>query len=263
MERSIQQVIDKIVNEIPGAPYPETVDVLKTGDPEWKVSGIAVTFMATYQVIEEAIRAGANLIITHEPIFYNHLDKTDWLKDDAVYQAKRDLIEENHVAIWRFHDYLHSLQPDPTIVGLLHALGWSAYALPENPLVCKIPPRSAHELVGEIKTKLGIANVRIAGNMQMTCETVGFMVGAIGGGAHIEMFGQQSLDMLVCGEINEWETNEYVRDAVSARRALSLVIIGHSTSEEDGMREIVPWLEDRFPGTPVTFIPTGQSLSTL
>jgi putative NIF3 family GTP cyclohydrolase 1 type 2 len=263
MERTIQQVIETIVSAIAGAPYPETVDTLKTGNPDWKVTGITVTFLATYKVIEETIKNGANLIITHEPVFYNHLDETDWLKDDVIYQAKRRLIEDNHIAIWRFHDYLHSIQPDPTIVGLLKTLGWSSYALPEYPFVCKLPPRPAHELVHEMKSKLGISNVRMAGDMQMTCEMVGFMVGAIGGQAHIEMLGQQSLDMLVCGEINEWETNEYVRDAVSARRPLALVVIGHSASEEDGMREVIPWLQERLPAVPIAFIPTGQSLTTM
>lgn len=263
MEKTIQQVIDTIVSGIPGAPFPKTVDTLKTGVPEWKVNGIAVTFLASCQVIEQAIQSGANLIITHEPTFYNHLDQTDWLKEDAVYQAKRRLIEDNRIAIWRFHDYLHSIQPDPTIVGLLKALGWSAYALPDHPLVCKLPPRPAHELVREMKSKLGIPTVRVAGDMNMTCERVGFLVGAIGGRAHIEMCGEQALDMLVCGEIDEWETNEYVRDAASTGRALSLAIIGHAVSEEDGMREMVPWLQARLPGMPIAFIPTGQALTTM
>lgn len=260
MERTIQEVIDTIVSAIPGAPYPETVDTLKTGDPNWKVTGIAVTFLATIDVIKQAIESGANLIITHEPTFYNHLDQTDWLKNDPVYQAKLRLIEDNHIAIWRFHDYLHSIHPDPTIVGLLKALGWTSYLLPEQELICKLPPRSAHDLVLEMKSKLGISNVRVVGDMQMTCETVGFLVGAIGGGAHITMFRERSLDMLVCGEINEWETNEYVRDALSAGRPLSLVIVGHSVSEEDGMREVIPWLQERLPETPIAFVPTGHAM---
>jgi hypothetical protein len=54
-----------------------------------------------------------------------------------------------------------------------------------------------------------------------------------------------------------------VRDSISAGRARSLTIIGHSISEEDGMKEMVPWLQERLPGTPIAFIPTGQSLTIL
>jgi putative NIF3 family GTP cyclohydrolase 1 type 2 len=260
MDRTVQDVINAIIVDMPGAPFPDTVDTLKTSDLHQKVTAIAVTFMATYEVIERAIQLGANLIITHEPTFYNHMDEIDWLKNDPVYQAKRRLIDEHHIAIWRFHDYLHSLQPDPTIIGLLKALDWTAYALPEQPFVCKLPRRTLRELVLEIKSKLGLATLSVVGDMQMTCESIGLLVGAPGGRMQIEAFSGLSLDVLVCGEINEWETNEYVRDATAIGHPRALVLTGHSVSEEDGMREIIPWLQARLPEVPVTFIPTGQSL---
>ena len=161
MERTVQDIINTIIAGVPGAPFPETIDTLKTGDAGQNVSAVAVTFMATYEVIEQAIKLGADLIITHEPTFYGHTDETDWLKDNPVYQAKRHLIDEHHIAIWRFHDYLHSLRPDPTIVGLLKALDWTTHALPEQPFVCQLPARSLHDLVLEIKSKLGLETVRV------------------------------------------------------------------------------------------------------
>jgi putative NIF3 family GTP cyclohydrolase 1 type 2 len=263
MERTVQDIINTIIADVPGAPFPETVDTLKTGDAGRKVKSVAVTFMATCEVIQRAIELGADLIITHEPTFYNHMDETDWLKVDPVYEAKRRLIDEHHLAIWRFHDYLHSLQPDPTIIGLLKALTWTTYALPDNPFVCQLPPRSLQELVLEIKSRLGLETVRVVGNMQMSCKRVGFMVGANGGRTHIEALSDLSLDVLVCGEINEWETNEYIRDAVGTGQPKALIVIGHSVSEEDGIREITPWLQERLPEMNVTFIPTGNSLHTV
>jgi hypothetical protein len=61
---------------------------------------------------------GANLVITHEPTFYNHLDETDWLTNDPVFQQKRTYIEQHNLVIWRFHDNLHQHQPDPTMAGI-------------------------------------------------------------------------------------------------------------------------------------------------
>jgi putative NIF3 family GTP cyclohydrolase 1 type 2 len=49
---------------------------------------------ASESVIEQAIAKGANLIIVHEPTFYNHLDETAWLVHDPIYQAKRRLIDD-------------------------------------------------------------------------------------------------------------------------------------------------------------------------
>ncbi|MDQ6889502.1 MAG: Nif3-like dinuclear metal center hexameric protein, partial [Bacteroidota bacterium] len=71
---TIQQVIDLILKSIPGAPFPKTVDTIKSGDPSQKVTGIVTTMFATDAVIEKTIKAGANFIIAHEPTFYNHLD---------------------------------------------------------------------------------------------------------------------------------------------------------------------------------------------
>lgn len=263
MERTVQEIIDTIIAGVPGAPFTDTVDTLKTGDPQQKVNAIATTFLATAEVIEQAIERDINLIITHEPTFYSHTDETHWLEGDPVYEAKCRLIEEHHLAIWRFHDYLHSLQPDPAISGLLKALEWTTYASTDQPFVCQLPPRTLDHLVREIKSRLRLANVRVVGDLQMTCQTIGLLVGAIGGEMHIKTLGRLALDVLVCGEIHEWETSEYVRDAMRLGYPKALIVIGHSVSEEDGMREIIPWLEERLPGMPITFIPTGHSLRTL
>ena len=91
------------------------------GDSSQELTGIVITFLATSDVIKQAAELGANLIITHEPTFYNHPDETDWLRNHPVYEAKRRLIEESHVVIWRFHDYLHSIPPDSTFMGLVRA----------------------------------------------------------------------------------------------------------------------------------------------
>jgi len=92
---TIQDVIDLILEAVGVEPIERTVDTIKSGDPAQPVTGVATTFLATTDVIERAASAGANLIITHEPTFYNHFDQVDWLEDDAVYLNKRRLLEEH------------------------------------------------------------------------------------------------------------------------------------------------------------------------
>src|ERR1035438_6245172 len=71
-----QQVIERIQAHV-GVPWhSETVDTFKAGDPATRVTGIATTMMATYDVLVRSAAAGKNLIITHEPTFYSHLDRT-------------------------------------------------------------------------------------------------------------------------------------------------------------------------------------------
>src|SRR5580704_3730099 len=61
------------IQEHVGVPWQkETVDTFKAGNPDTPVTGIAVTMMATMDVLQRAAANGQNLVITHEPTFYNH-----------------------------------------------------------------------------------------------------------------------------------------------------------------------------------------------
>ncbi len=52
---------------------PTTVDGIAAGDPSAVVRGVAVTTLATLEVLERAVEAGANVVVTHEPLYYDHL----------------------------------------------------------------------------------------------------------------------------------------------------------------------------------------------
>jgi hypothetical protein len=89
------------------------------------------------------------------------------------------------------------------------------------------------------------------------------MPGAAGGRRQIENTSREKPDVLVCGELQEWETAEYIRDAQSMGQKISLVVLGHIASEEPGSAYMADWLRKKFPAIPVTHIPAGKSLSFL
>ena len=124
---TVKQVIDIILKEIPNAPFPTTVDQLRSGSMEQEVTGIVTTMFPTIEVIERTAKAGANFIIAHETPFYNNQDETDWLQQDDAYRYKIDLLNKYKIAIWRFHDYWHAHKPDGIIMGNLIKLGWEKY----------------------------------------------------------------------------------------------------------------------------------------
>src|SRR5229473_4046286 len=93
-----REVVARIQQQV-GVPWQsDTVDTFKAGNPDSPVSGVAVTMMATLDVLQRAAAAGDNLIITHEPTFFDHLDISDQLPekdDDPVLMAKRKFIAEH------------------------------------------------------------------------------------------------------------------------------------------------------------------------
>lgn len=259
MALSIQDAIDTIIASVPGAPLAETVDTVKTGDASQPLQVAAVTFTASYLAITQAIQLGANLLITHEPTFYNHFDSTDLISSDPVYLAKKALIEKHNLVIWRFHDYFHSITPDHTVLGLIEQLGWQPSATGQ-PYCCNIPSQTLRELTQHVQTHLG-STVRVVGNLDMTCQKVAIAPGFPG--LEIQLETLKGADVLIAGEINEWEISEYVRDAAAINHPKGLIVIGHQVSEEAGIRRIVPWLCDRLPGVEIHFIPNQNAFHYL
>jgi putative NIF3 family GTP cyclohydrolase 1 type 2 len=219
------------------------------------------TFLATLDVLRKSAGLGANLVIAHEPVFYNHLDETDWLAGDRVYEAKRRFIEENRLVVWRAHDSWHSLEPDPVTMGTLKALGWERFAVKGNEHLCDIPPATLASLAATLKQKFGSHGVRFVGDPGLTCRRVALSLGASGRESHIRALRRTDVDALVVGELSEWETSEYVRDSGAAGWPKAVVVVGHAASEEAGMRELALWLRPRFPALSVTHVPTGDAFT--
>jgi putative NIF3 family GTP cyclohydrolase 1 type 2 len=257
---TVGEVMDLFINQVPGAPLPNTVDTIKAGSRDTVVTGIITTMFATIDVINKAINEKANFIIAHEPTFYNHTDEKDWLKDDKVYQYKRDLLVNNNIAVWRNHDYVHSLAADGVREGVLAQLDWKRFDTGKGENLVFAHPVSLQALIDYLKEKLSIPIVRYIGNESQMCQKVLLMPGASGGRNQITAISKNQPDVMVCGEVQEWETAEYVRDARAAGEQLSLVVLGHIASEEPGSEWMANWLKKNVPGVPVTHIPAGNSL---
>ncbi len=111
-----------------------------------------------------------------------------------------------------------------------------------------------------MKDRLGAASLRVVGDLDGPCEHLALLPGAR---TQIGVLGVPQVDAIITGEIAEWETSEFARDAAHLGLGQGLIIAGHATSEEPGMRWIVPWLEQRLPGVPVQFVPTSRAFQQL
>lgn len=263
MKVTVEDVMHKLLLTVPR--LESTVDVLRAGDPRTEVRAIATAFMATHEVIEQAVACGVNLLITHEGTFYSHMDQTDWLEQDAVYQAKQQLIEQSGIAIFRLHDGIHRYQPDGIMTGLIQALDWDRYVTAHERVVSllTLPVMTVRLIAEHVKRQLGISFVRVVGDPAMSCRHIGLLAGYRGGGAlAIPQYGNEGLDLVIAGEGPEWETPEYVRDAVHQGKKKALILLGHAESEASGMKVLAETLAAAFPTVPVQFF-TNTPLFTV
>jgi putative NIF3 family GTP cyclohydrolase 1 type 2 len=259
---TVQQVIDRIVAKIPGGALSQTVDTLKSGNGDQVVKGIVTTMFATVDVIKKCVSLDSNFIIAHEPTFYNHLDETNFFGDDEVYRYKAGLLREHGIAVWRFHDYLHRHRPDGVRMGVLQKLGWEQYYVESSPAIT-LPETRLEDIVRHAKDRLGVSSVKVVGEPGHLCRRVAIMPGASGGRSHLAVMKSQKPDVLICGEVNEWETTEYIRDARAMGMPTALIVLGHVLSEEPGMEWVVPWLKPIVGDIKVTHIPCGDPYSSV
>ncbi len=225
------EVLHRIQQRYP-FPVPETVDTIKAGDPSTPVTGIATTFLDTMDVLKEANRRGLNLVVTHEPTFYNHLDDTAFFANDPVYKEKLAFIQQHHMVVFRLHDEIHRTAPDAIEVGLLEALGWQTYAKAGDPFHVTIPPISLAALALQLQTKLNAPTMRIVGDPKLMITHIAFAPGASGLEPQVTKLRSEEIELLIAGEASEWETVEYARDAAAQGRHKALILLGHEPSEE-------------------------------
>jgi putative NIF3 family GTP cyclohydrolase 1 type 2 len=69
-----QQIVDRVKANIGVDWGSDDVDTFKAGDPATIVTGVVTTSMATLDVLQKAVQAGANLIVTAAPTFYSRAD---------------------------------------------------------------------------------------------------------------------------------------------------------------------------------------------
>lgn len=244
---SAGEIVERIKKNV-GVPWrAETVDTIKSGSPETTVRGIATTMMATFDVIQRAAAANRNFVITHEPTFYSHEDKTDALKSDPVYQQKQAFLDKNQMVVFRFHDHWHAHRPDGIATGMMEALGWAGKTDFEG--------ITLGELAKQIRDKLKIQTMRVVGDPQLKVHTVRANWGY---SSAPRAFSRSDMDVLIIGEAREWELIEYATDAITAGQKKGLIVLGHIVSEQGGMLNCANWLKTFVTEMPVEFIPAPE-----
>lgn len=235
----------------------ETVDTFKSGNPDHMVTGVAVCMFADMETLRKAVANKCNLIIAHEPTFYNHSDKTDFLEKDPVYLKKSEYIKKHRLIIFRFHDHWHKTVPDGIYVGMIDKLGWKANQVDKSMVFFKFDEQTVGEFAKKLQEKLKGSQLRIVGDPMMRFTNVALAVGAPGSQSHINLLNSNFTELLVAGEAQEWETYEYVLDASMLGMKKAAIFTGHIPSEEAGMEYCANWLKTFIKEIPVIYLENG------
>jgi putative NIF3 family GTP cyclohydrolase 1 type 2 len=254
-----KQVADRIKEHV-GIPWAtETVDGIIIGSPGITISGVAVTMMATLDVLQRAAAGGQNMVITHEPTFYSHQDATEPLAKDPTFLAKRDFIAAHEIVVFRLHDHWHRMTPDGIDLGMRSELGWANHAVENGAGEFSFPASQLREFAAAMQSRLGARSMRIVGDPKLPIRRViarwgyaSLMPDLINAAARTDV------DLIVVGETREWELVEYVQDQIAAGANKALIVLNHVVSEQAGMKYCAKWMRDFIPEVPVEFVPTQE-----
>ena len=269
----MSEVIDGVKaycgHDLGGPIYDDTTrDQVLWGPVDVECTGIVTTCFASADVIRQAHARGANLIICHEALFWNHGDHTCWLAGNKTFAAKRALLEECGITVWRLHDHIHSGIPedgrlvDGIFMGLADKLGWRDYVRGDTvrPMEFEIPETSAGELARFLVGRLGLAGTRIVGDADARVRTVLVPMHLIGQFDNATTARMDSgFDCLVTMEATDFTTSEYVRDSAQLGLGKAMICIGHFNVEEPGMEYMLRWLPRAIGAdVPASFVASGD-----
>ena len=275
----ISEVIQRVkdysggIDSFTGKPIDEetTRDKVLYGDTAQECTGIVTCIWPTVDIIKRARELGANCIISHEAIFWNHGDHQDTVGDTAAFKAKKELLDDWGGAVWRCHDFIHSRAPidtdramaDGIFYGLADKLGWLDYRVGDDRGFCleyEIPETDATELARELVAKLDLNGTRITGDSHARVRRVRIpmhVTGEAKSDTHeINETDARGDDCLMTMEFIDFTTCEYIRDAGMLGQNKCAITIGHFNLEEPGMEYMVHWLPEAL-GTdaiPTTFV---------
>jgi putative NIF3 family GTP cyclohydrolase 1 type 2 len=260
-----QAIVDRIRQNIGVQWNPDTLDTFKAGDPSTAVTGIVTTSLATIDVMRRAMQAGANLIISSGPTFYSRADSPTPAgrrgaappQPDPIFTAKQNFITEQRLVVWRFSDHWRARTPDPFAEGIGNALGWAKYRVNGDPRRITVPATTMAALASSVKAKLDArGGIRAIGKPDARVQKIALLPGTHPIPTTLAVFPE--VDVIIAGEIREWESSEYARDLVHAGRNKGLILVGRSLSEEAGMNVCAGWLKTIVSDMPVRWLPAGD-----
>ena len=239
-----------------------TVDCFKYGDTNREAKKVVTCLTASVSVIKKAAEYGADLIISHEPTYYQHTDEID--ENSIVVSKKVALVKEAGIPICRFHDYMH-WTGDMISAGFLKAMDWEDKG--EFDGYCGFvlnEPKSPLEIVKEVEEKLDIKHVRIVGAREGAVTKIGLFLGHRGN----ESWGKLvdgDVQLALGGEWCEWRDGERVRDMAEFGLQKTALMLGHAASERAAMKLLADSINENFGSEEIEalYIECGELFSYL
>jgi putative NIF3 family GTP cyclohydrolase 1 type 2 len=249
----VQEIVDSVFDMAPNPPWGDE-NKFEFGDGSDTVTGVAVAWWITSDIMREMGERNLQLGLTHEPAVYELVPSYRWGKtlpaqDLAVNQNIARLASGRRLTIHRFHSNL-DLAGWGMGRAVLDQLGWKdcladwSRGVP----VVDIQPTRLRDLIAHVKARLNLPFIRYDGNLDRLVRRVtvpwGGMCVGWDGTACASPLG---FDAIIGGDI----TDGLVRFA--RENGWAVIDAMHHATEMEGMRRLTTRLQERFPNVRIEF----------
>lgn len=243
------EIREYVVGNSPWVDHEKTVDTIKSGNGDIELSKVGVCWFPSMANLQAAHEAGCQLLICHEPVYYDHFDSPKhpfYHQEPAV--SKRKFLEESGLVLLRLHDTWDNWPGigirDSWAAGLgldkrlkegsvwhLHGM----YEIKPQPL-----REFAQDIAGKIKP-LGEDSVQVIGDPDRIVSRPALGVGCIG--PDKEMVDAGADVLIVC-----YDGGAYwcVRERL-AELGAAIITVEHGTSEMWGLENLGRHLAEVYP----------------
>ncbi|MBA3533513.1 MAG: Nif3-like dinuclear metal center hexameric protein [Ardenticatenales bacterium] len=214
----------------------------QVGGDTVEVRAILVSLDVDQEVVEEAARHRATLIVAHHPILFRGLKRID----PTTYQGgmlRRLLCED--ISVFAAHTNLDAVRG-----GVNDALAEVLGLVPTHPLqavrgapegwgfgaVCEMDSVTTEEMVRRVVQALGVAQPRVTRGRGATPQHQRVALLGGSGASMIDDALRAGCTLYITGEVKYHEAQD------AARAGLTLIEAGHFHSERPVLRRLVDWL---------------------
>jgi dinuclear metal center YbgI/SA1388 family protein len=201
---------------------------LQVGARHWPVKKIRVALDPQPEVVVSACRENADLLVTHHPLIFRPLRRVDAATPvgravEAALAHKMAVVAV-HTNLDIARGGLNDLLAERIGLENISSLDTHAEKRPGLGRIGNLPlPVSLSDLVRQIKERMGLSTVRMAGDTSLAVSRVAVCTGS--GGSLMSAFFASEAQVFVSGDLRYHDA----REAENAGRAL--VDIGHFGSE--------------------------------
>ena len=226
---------------------------LLAGRSEKEVNRVYIALDATDAVIDRAVRAGADMLITHHPLIFSPLKK---VTDENFISRRIVKLIQNDISYYAMHtnyDVLGMAELSEKILGIRDTevldITRENGGIPEG--IGRIgsleQPVTLEECCVYIKHKLNLGSLKVFGDMDAKVSRLAISPGS--GKSVIGAAIAKGADVLVTGDIGHHEG----LDAVE--QGLLVIDAGHYGTEYIFIDDMKRFLEDKLPVLQVTAAP--------